>query len=437
MESATLQTEAPVQTDQLPAIVGKIVAAQPVTDMHTHVFSPAFGASPSPDGRLLWGIDELLTYHYLIAEVFRSVPAGVRPYDHYWRMTKAEQADHIWQELFINRSPVSEACRGVITTLRKLGLDPNDQHLDGYRQWFNEQNPSAFIDKVMQVANVDCMVMTNEVFDEHEHQLWLNEPEKLMDDDRFRSVLRIDLFLSDWPAAVERLQGWGYDLREDFSGDTVIEATRFLNEWIDRMKPVYVAMSLDPSFMYPHEANCSSNRFIRKVLMPVLEENNLAWAMMIGSKRGINPSLREGGDIGGRADVMAVANLCRDFPNNKFLCTMLSRENQHELCVVARKFGNLMPFGCWWFLNNPSLIEEITRMRLELLGTSFVPQHSDARILDQLIYKWDHSRTIIARVLADKYADLAAAGGKVTRGMIERDVRLLLRDNFRVFVGLQ
>ena len=27
---------------------------------------------------------------------------------------------------------------------------------------------------------------------------------------------------------------------------------------------------------------------------------------------------------------------------------------------IARKFANLMPFGCWWFLNNPSIIAEIT-----------------------------------------------------------------------------
>ena len=40
----------------------------------------------------------------------------------------------------------------------------------------------------------------------------------------------------------------------------------------------------------------------------------------------------------------------------------------------------------------PSLIDEITRMRFELLGTSIIPQHSDGRVLDQLLYKWDHSR---------------------------------------------
>ena len=87
-----------------------------------------------------------------------------------------------------------------------------------------------------------------------------------------------------------------------------------------------------------------------------------------------------------------------------------ARENQHELCVYARKFGNLLPFGCWWFLNNPSLIEEITRMRVELLGTSFIPQHSDARVLDQLLYKWEHSKEIIGKVLIDKFGEMSRAG---------------------------
>jgi hypothetical protein len=74
-------------------------------------------------------------------------------------------------------------------------------------------------------------------------------------------------------------------------------------------------------------------------------------------------------------------------------------------------------------------------MRLELLGTTFVPQHSDARILDQLIYKWEHSRRVIAKVLADKYVDLEQSGFKVTAKHIRADVALLLRDNYREFIG--
>ncbi len=137
----------------------------------------------------------------------------------------------------------------------------------------------------------------------------------------------------------------------------------------------------------------------------------------------------------GYSDVQSVIALCRDFPQNKFFCTMLARENQHELCVAARKFGNLMIFGCWWFLNNPSLIDEITRMRIELLGTSMIPQHSDARVLDQLIYKWDHSRALIGRILSEKYADLARTGWPVTDDDVRRDVKRLLHDNFLDFLA--
>jgi hypothetical protein len=137
----------------------------------------------------------------------------------------------------------------------------------------------------------------------------------------------------------------------------------------------------------------------------------------------------------GLADVASVARLCHEFPQNRFFCTMLARENQHELAVAARKFGNLMVFGCWWFVNNPSLIDEITRMRVELLGTSFIPQHSDARVLDQLIYKWDHSRELIANVLVDKYADVAATGWTPTEEEIRRDVRLFFHGNMEDFLA--
>jgi len=45
------------------------------------------------------------------------------------------------------------------------------------------------------------------------------------------------------------------------------------------------------------------------------------------------------------------------------------------------KFPNLMPFGCWWFSTIRPIVSEVTRERLELLGASFIAQHSDARVL--------------------------------------------------------
>ncbi len=103
--------------------------------------------------------------------------------------------------------------------------------------------------------------------------------------------------------------------------------------------------------------------------------------------------------------------------------------------MLARKFRNLLVFGCWWFLNNPSLVDEITRMRVEMLGLSMVPQHSDCRVLDQLIYKWSHSKEIIAGVLIDKYNDIIRTGWTIEESEIKRDVADLLRNNFWRFVG--
>ncbi|HIL68884.1 MAG TPA: glucuronate isomerase, partial [Verrucomicrobia bacterium] len=100
---------------------------------------------------------------------------------------------------------------------------------------------------------------------------------------------------------------------------------------------------------------------------------------------------------------------------------------------LARKFRNLHIFGCWWFMNIPELIDEITRMRVELLGLSFTPQHSDARVLDQVIYKWKHSRRIIADILKGKYLDLHESGWTPTEDEIQRDVKGLLGGNFRTF----
>jgi hypothetical protein len=157
---------------------------------------------------------------------------------------------------------------------------------------------------------------------------------------------------------------------------------------------------------------------------------------MIGVRRQVNPAIRLAGDAVGRADLRAVENLCRSFPENRFLVSVLSRENQHELCVYARKFNNLMPFGCWWFLNNPSIVEEITRERMELLGTSFIPQHSDARVLEQVIYKWRNTRRTLAPILTNAYELIHEDGRGISRRDIQRDVNRLFRSNFESWTGV-
>jgi hypothetical protein len=399
--------------------VDQIVHATPVYDVHTHLCDPAFG------NLLLWGIDDLLTYHYLVAEVFRFIDM---PYQKFWSLTKTEQADLIWDTLFVRRSPISEACRGVVTTLQAHGLDVLKRDLRPVRQWFSQWKAEDYITHCMQMGGVKSICMTNSPFDDEERPIWERGFRR---DERFIAALRIDPLILDWPNSMPRLKQWGYEVTPELSAATLSAVRRFLADWTQRIQAKYLMVSLPPSFAFPD--NSTTGQLIEKAILPHCREFGLPFALMLGVKRAVNPELKLAGDGMGLSNLEALANLCAQFPQNKFLTTVLARENQHELCVLARKFRNLHIFGCWWFTNVPYVVEEMTRMRVELLGLSFTPQHSDARVLDQLVYKWKHSRKIIAQVLMDKYCDLVRAGWEPTQAEIERDVKELLGGAFERF----
>ena len=176
------------------------------------------------------------------------------------------------------------------------------------------------------------------------------------------------------------------------------------------MKPVYMAVSLPDTFAYPGRQPARAVP-ARSRAAPLPRTGHSA-SLMIGVRYLVNPALRLAGDGVGQGGSARRGTSLRRLPDNRFLISVLSRENQHELCVYARKFANLMPFGCWWFLNNPSIVEEITRERLEMLGTSFIPQHSDARVLEQVIYKWRNTRRTLTPILANSYQLMAKMAGR-------------------------
>jgi hypothetical protein len=216
-------------------------------------------------------------------------------------------------------------------------------------------------------------------------------------------------------------------------GRSPSDVRRFLDDWAVRMQPVYMALSLPDTFQYPLDD--ARTHLLSEAVIPACLDLKIPLSLMIGVRRQVNPAIGLAGDAAGRADLRCIENLCAQFPDQRFLVSMLSRENQHELCVCARKFRNLMPFGCWWFLNNPSIVEEITRERIEMLGMSFIPQHSDARVLEQVIYKWRNTRRTLAPILAKSYELLAQDGRPVTRDDIRRDVTRLFRTNFEEWTG--
>jgi hypothetical protein len=402
--------------------VQDVLAATPFIDIHTHLFAPSFGKLG------LWGIDDLLTYHYLEAEFFRS--SSTTP-EQYFALPKTKRADAIWHALFIENTPISEATRGVVAVLKAFGLPTDRADLREARAFFQAQKSEAHIKRVFEMAGISLVIMTNDPLDPDEAPLWLKGA---AEHPQFRAVLRLDRVLKQWPANWQALATQGYKVDAEITGKSAAEIRRFLVDWHKRMRPMYMAVSLPDTFAYPDETLC--NRLLTEAVLPACRELNLPLSLMIGVRLQVNPALRLAGDAVGRADLRALEHMCNKFPDNRFLVSVLSRENQHELCVYARKFSNLMPFGCWWFMNNPSIVEEITRERIEMLGTGFIPQHSDARVLEQVIYKWRNTRRTIAPILANSYRLLAEDGRAVTHDDVQRDVTRLFRTNAESWMDL-
>ncbi len=413
----------PLTSAQIYTVVEEELRRIPFIDVHTHLFMPSLGKLG------LWGIDELLTYHYLEAEVFRF--STIRP-EQYWAMNKRQQADLIWRTLFIENMPVSEATRGIVCVMRELGFQATDSGLKQAREFFSEQDLDSHIGRVFQLAGMSEAVMTNDPLDPEEGALWEDGAEP---DSRFRAVLRLDRVLNKWDQHWQVLAAKGYKADGQLGGTTFAEVRRFLADWCRRMKPVYMACSLPDTFQFPEES--VRGRLLKEAVIPSCREHNIPLSVMIGVRYQVNPKIKLAGDAAGKADLRSLEHLCAQFPDNRFLTSVLSRENQHELCVYARKFANLMPFGCWWFLNNPSVVEEVTRERIEMLGTSFIPQHSDARVLEQVIYKWRNTRRTLAPILTNTFQLLVQDGGVVTRERIGQSILRLFRTNFENFVNLR
>lgn len=88
----------------------------------------------------------------------------------------------IWDALFVKRSPISEATRGVLTTLSTLGLEAHvkTRDLAAIRRFYEEYRKDGlsgaerFSELTYKAAGVQYAIMTNIPFDPVRHILCLN-----------------------------------------------------------------------------------------------------------------------------------------------------------------------------------------------------------------------------------------------------------------------
>src|SRR5215472_4303318 len=217
VQNATASGAGPALSPQdiLRTVEGELSATRFI-DVHTHLFMPSLGKLG------LWGIDELVTYHYLEAELFRS--SRITP-ERYWPLSKREKANAIWKSLFVENAPVSEATRGVVAVLSAFGLSTDSPDLREARAFFDAQEPRAHVRRVFALAGISAVVMTNDPLDPEEAPLWERGAEP---DDQFRPVLRLDRILNKWADHWQILSAQGYGVYADGRGTTALEVRRFL-----------------------------------------------------------------------------------------------------------------------------------------------------------------------------------------------------------------
>ena len=399
-----------LSSDNISNKLLNIINSTPIFDLHTHLFPPQH------EGYFLLGFKNLLNYHYLIAELLTAtnIDASV-----FYSYNDEKKASLIWNELFEKRTPVSEACAGVLSILKELNIEIDNK---SFLSICDEYDRKIQSDKnILDLSNVSSLVMTNNPFDLDEWSLFNNSD---WDKKIYLASLRLDDLILDYEETFKKA-------KDQISNQEKSTIIAYLEKCYLQSNPVYAAVSLNLATF-----NKILDDSMWREILVWLESKNLPLSLMLGVRRAVNKDFGLAGDGIGDINLKELSNLCNSFPKNKFLVTCLSLNDQHELTVLARKHPNLRIFGFWWFMNQPTIIKQILKMRIDMLGFSFIPQHSDARVSDQLIYKWNHFKKILHPILLEYYQDLLDKNFPISENVLQRDINNLLSGNAKNYLGI-
>jgi len=146
---------------EISNLIKKYIDKTEIFDMHTHLFPPEHKSF------YLIGLKNVLNYHYLIAELLTSTDVKVKDFN---LLSENEKASLIWSELFQKRTPISEACQGVLSILKKFSITIANKD---YYTIDKELKDKRYTDQdIFNQSNVKSVVMTNNPFDKEEWSLF-------------------------------------------------------------------------------------------------------------------------------------------------------------------------------------------------------------------------------------------------------------------------
>ena len=369
--------------DQINYYLERFVFSTNIVDIHTHLYPSKF------KNFYKTGLIELLNYHYLTAE-FLSV-SGFNP-KKFYSLTNLKRAKITWNELFLKRIPLSTSTMGILKILEKYEIKYEKNSFNEILKEFNKNNLSE--NDIFNISGVKEVVMTNNPFDKMEEKIIQQNSDK-----RYKVSIRLDDLFKNNKIFLKKK----------------VSVDKYLQRLIKNYKPVYFAISTN------NFEELSFKNYFDDVLK-VLRKFNIPLMILMGVKRNVNTNYKLAGDGLGKLNVDNLEIILRKNPKNVFLVSCLDYSDHFRINVLARKFSNIKIFGYWWFTNQESIIKNVMRLRIEMLNDNFIPQHSDARVIDQLIYKWNDFRNYYVDVYSKKYKQLIETGYRIKADDLEKNV---------------
>ncbi len=233
-------------------------------------------AAPPPADSPISGIDALLASPELLGEFFRRRAVANREYgpvsarEAYIRsLTPAELADLVWRQLFLDRQPLSEPARIVLTTMGMFGLDVASGDLRRLREEYDAIPPDERLSRILTLANVTKILYATEC-------LYGTDPGPSRHP-AFRPVLYVSDLLADWKESARRLRLTGYGLKARLNEFTALELRRYLTAEIQRIGPVGLGLDWPDGGGNGNgdSAGDCIRRLVHEAVLPLARERNM------------------------------------------------------------------------------------------------------------------------------------------------------------------
>jgi hypothetical protein len=363
-------------------------------DLWTHL-----PADPAAE-ETAYGIDALFALHPALLDEARAL--GIELPEE-----RAARADALFQALFVDRTPLTDADLDALLTLERLGGFSEAQDLNQARERQALLSPGEHVEHVLELAKLRGVACVADPFAEGADRLWEAAGGEVS------AKLIPALSVETLQRAMEQdtsLTTHDGEIARDPHGAHVGKIVSVLDRWSARLGARMVCAAWPGS-------GIDRDMLMRYAVLPFCERKRLPLVLTLE---------------GGPAEVAARLAWLREALERfaELRCVLVARSahaalelTAHAASLDGRVFSVLA--------GGP------TTVALGAAGLRAAPFASGVAVLDHLVGRWVRARREIAQALFDRYLPLIKLGWPVDRERIEADTASLLGGNWEEFCNLQ